>query len=61
MLMGFNLFSEYMRDIEDFETKRDLLYEVGIELSEDSIFEKIERDLINLIETCAIDHIEKRE
>ena len=32
MFMGFNLFSEYMRDIEDFETKRDLLYEVGIEL-----------------------------
>ena len=60
MLMGFNLFSEYMRDIEDFETKRDLLYEVGIELSEDSIFEKIERDLINLIETCAVDHIEKK-
>lgn len=60
MLMGCNLFNRYMEDIEAFETKRDLLYEVGIELSEDSVFEKIERDLINLVEACATDHIEKR-
>lgn len=58
--MDFDLFSEYMRDIESFETKKDLLYEAGIELSEDSIFEKIEQDLVNLIETCMVDHIEKK-
>ena len=53
MLMGFDIFNDCLETIEECEDKRESLAELGIEFSDDSIVEKMENKLIEVVLAAA--------
>lgn len=53
MLLNFNQFSHYINDIREFEDNRSELFNFGVEITGDSIFDRMEKDLVEVVVNCA--------